>query len=56
MSWLDKLLPPRIQRAPGSAKKIPEGLWVKCPSCDVVLYSADLQTNVNVCPKCHHHL
>ncbi len=56
MSWLDKLLPPRIQRAPGSAKKIPEGLWVKCPSCDVVLYSADLQTNVNVCPKCTHHL
>ncbi|NCV90607.1 MAG: acetyl-CoA carboxylase carboxyltransferase subunit beta, partial [Betaproteobacteria bacterium] len=30
--------------------------WVKCPSCDVVLYAADLQTNVNVCPKCHHHL
>lgn len=56
MSWLDKLLPPRIQRAPGTAKKIPEGLWVKCPSCDVVLYAADLQTNVNVCPKCHHHL
>ncbi|NBT65068.1 MAG: acetyl-CoA carboxylase carboxyltransferase subunit beta [Betaproteobacteria bacterium] len=50
MSWLDKLLPPR------TAKKIPEGLWVKCPSCDVVLYAADLQTNVNVCPKCHHHL
>jgi len=56
MSWLDKLLPPRIQRAPASAKKIPEGLWVKCPACDAVLYSADLQASSNVCPKCSHHL
>jgi len=56
MSWLDKLLPPRIQRGPASAKKIPEGLWVKCPACDAVLYSADLQASSNVCPKCSHHL
>jgi len=56
MSWLDKLLPPRIQRAPASARKIPEGLWVKCPGCDAVLYSADLQASSNVCPKCSHHL
>lgn len=56
MSWLDKLLPPRIKRAAGSAKKIPEGLWVKCPSCDAVLYGADLEQNLNVCPKCDHHL
>lgn len=56
MSWLDKLLPPRIKRAAGSAKKIPEGLWVKCPSCDAVLYGADLDQNQSVCPKCDHHL
>ena len=56
MSWLDKLLPPRIKRAAGNAKKIPEGLWVKCPACDAVLYGADLDQNQNVCPKCDHHL
>ena len=56
MTWLDKLLPPRIKRANAGAKKVPEGLWVKCPSCDAVLYGADLDTNLGVCPKCNHHL
>jgi acetyl-CoA carboxylase carboxyl transferase subunit beta len=56
MSWLDKLLPPRIKRQPAGAKKVPEGLWVKCPACDAVLYSADLDSNLNVCPKCSHHM
>jgi len=57
MSWLDKLLPPRIQRTVvGSRKTMPEGLWVKCPSCDAVLYRSDLETNVHVCPKCSHHM
>ncbi|HQP67841.1 MAG TPA: acetyl-CoA carboxylase carboxyl transferase subunit beta, partial [Quisquiliibacterium sp.] len=56
MTWLDKLLPPRIKRANAGAKKVPEGLWVKCPSCDAVLYGADLETNLGVCPKCSHYL
>ena len=56
MSWLDKLLPPRIKRQAEGSKKVPEGLWVKCPSCDAVLYSADLEANQHVCPKCSHHL
>ena len=56
MTWLDKLLPPRIKRSPSGEKKVPEGLWVKCPSCDAVLYSADLEVNAHVCPKCSHHL
>jgi len=56
MSWLQKLLPPKIQRAAGSTRKtVPEGLWTKCPSCDAVLYSTDLERNLNVCPKCGHH-
>src|SRR5690606_22706230 len=37
-------------------KRVPEGVWVKCPSCDTVLYSADLDANLNVCPKCSHHM
>ncbi|MGY0195571.1 acetyl-CoA carboxylase, carboxyltransferase subunit beta [Leptothrix sp. BB-4] len=56
MSWLDKLLPPRIQQTnPTERRSVPEGLWVKCPSCETVLYNTDLEQNVNVCPKCSHH-
>jgi acetyl-CoA carboxylase carboxyl transferase subunit beta len=57
MSWLDKLLPPRIQRSvTNNRKTMPEGLWVKCPSCDGVLYRSDLEANAHVCPKCSHHM
>ena len=57
MSWLEKLLPPRIQRAEGLNKKnFPEGLWIKCPSCETVLYKTDLEKNLEVCPKCDHHM
>jgi acetyl-CoA carboxylase carboxyl transferase subunit beta len=56
MSWLQKLLPPRIKASPGTGRKsMPEGLWVKCPSCEAVLYRTDLEKNLNVCPKCNHH-
>lgn len=57
MSWLEKLLPPRIQRSESSSRKsMPEGLWVKCPDCEAVLYRSDLEANIHVCPKCSHHL
>jgi acetyl-CoA carboxylase carboxyl transferase subunit beta len=56
MSWLQKLLPPKINRAATGAKKnVPEGLWSKCPSCAAVLYATDLEKNANVCPKCGYH-
>ena len=55
MSWLQKLLPPKIQRTSGPKKTVPEGLWTKCPSCDAVLYSTDLERNAQVCPKCGFH-
>jgi acetyl-CoA carboxylase carboxyl transferase subunit beta len=56
MSWIQKLLPPRIKATPGASKKaVPEGLWVKCPACEAVLYRTDLEKNLNVCPKCGHH-
>ena len=55
MSWLQKLLPPKIKRAEGAHKSIPEGLWCKCPACESVLYSSDLEANQGVCPKCGHH-
>lgn len=56
MSWLQKLLPPKIKRDTGSPKKmVPEGLWSKCDSCEAVLYRTDLEQNLSVCPKCNHH-
>ncbi len=56
MSWLQKLLPPRIKRTPGDRRTpVPEGLWVKCPACEAVLYRTDLENNLQVCPKCSYH-
>ncbi|HSC99394.1 MAG TPA: acetyl-CoA carboxylase, carboxyltransferase subunit beta [Casimicrobiaceae bacterium] len=56
MSWLQKLLPPRIKSTPGVRKTpVPEGLWVKCPSCESTLYRTDLEKNLLVCPKCSYH-
>lgn len=56
MSWLQKLLPPKIKRDTGGTRKaVPEGLWSKCESCEAVLYRADLEKNAHVCPKCSHH-
>ena len=56
MSWLEKLLPPKIQQTdPEQRRAMPEGLWIKCPSCETVLYKTDLEKNLAVCPKCDHH-
>jgi acetyl-CoA carboxylase carboxyl transferase subunit beta len=56
MSWLNKLLPPKIKRESGGHKHaLPEGLWSKCPACEEVLYATDLEANLQVCPKCGHH-
>ncbi len=57
MSWFQKLLPPRIKRRESSdvRKNVPEGLWHKCPACQAVLYHADLEKNLSVCPKCGYH-
>lgn len=57
MSWIEKILPPRINRnSDAASKRVPEGLWVKCPSCESVLYKEDLLATLNVCPKCSHHM
>ena len=57
MSWFENLIPLRIRTDVTTSKKksIPEGLWHKCPACNTVLYKADLEINLEVCPKCHHH-
>src|ERR671928_143565 len=55
MSWLQKLLPPKIKHDTATTKKVPEGLWSKCESCEAVLYRSDLEKNFHVCPKCSFH-
>ena len=55
MSWLEKLVPSRIKTR-RRTRSVPEGLWSKCPGCDSVLYRAEVERNVYVCPKCSHHM
>ena len=55
MSWFQKILPPKIKRRIETKKSVPEGLWSKCSACSEVLYRADLENNLEVCPKCNHH-
>ncbi len=58
MSWLDKIVPKVVRserKEPGSSK-VPEGLWKKCVKCSAVLYRPELERNLDVCPKCDHHM
>jgi len=55
MSWFENLIPSRIRIEGGNKKGVPEGLWAKCPSCSAVLYRAEMERNLEVCPKCGHH-
>ena len=54
MSWFEKLIPSKI-RTTARSRSVPEGVWCKCPACDGVLYRAELERNLHVCPKCNHH-
>jgi acetyl-CoA carboxylase carboxyl transferase subunit beta len=55
MSWFEKIVPSRI-KTERRVRSVPEGLWIKCPACDAVLYRAELERNLFVCPKCSHHM
>lgn len=55
MSWFEKIMPSRI-KTERRTRSVPEGLWIKCPACDAVLYRAELERNIYVCPKCSHHM
>ncbi|TMP13561.1 acetyl-CoA carboxylase, carboxyltransferase subunit beta [Pseudoalteromonas sp. S2893] len=54
MSWLEKILPKTTKSS--GRKEIPEGVWAKCTACDSILYKAELEKSLNVCPKCDHHM
>ena len=57
MNWLNRIRP----KGPAAAKtervnSVPEGLWKKCPQCASPLYRPELERNLDVCPKCTHHM
>jgi acetyl-CoA carboxylase carboxyl transferase subunit beta len=55
MTWFEKIIPSRI-KTERRTRSVPEGLWMKCSACDAVLYRAELERNLHVCPKCGHHM
>ena len=55
MNWFSKLLPSRIRTDGNTRKSVPEGLWTKCTACGAVLYRAEMERNLDVCPKCDQH-
>jgi acetyl-CoA carboxylase carboxyl transferase subunit beta len=55
MNWFERLIPSRIRTESTNKRAVPEGLWAKCPGCGGVLYRAELERNLEVCPKCGHH-
>lgn len=55
MSWFEKLMPSRI-KTEKRTRSVPQGVWIKCPKCDAQLYRTELERNLNVCPKCEHHM
>jgi acetyl-CoA carboxylase carboxyl transferase subunit beta len=59
MNWFDKLMPSRIKTQGGAkarSRSVPEGLWTKCAACDAVLYRAEVERSLFVCPKCSYHM
>ena len=56
MSWFDKLVPPKIKSKGIKKASVPEGLWKKCSGCGTVLYNAEIESNLDVCPKCGYHM
>ena len=54
MAWFKRERRP-IAPPADKAVRVPEGLWVKCPACNEIIYNKDLVANTNVCPRCAHH-
>jgi acetyl-CoA carboxylase carboxyl transferase subunit beta len=56
MPWFKKTRTPIASSTSDKPSRVPEGLWVKCPGCGQLIYNKDLEQNLQVCPKCAHHL
>jgi acetyl-CoA carboxylase carboxyl transferase subunit beta len=56
MNWLTNFIRPSIRSIVGDQKDVPDNLWQKCPSCEGMLFSKELNTNQNVCYHCDYHM
>ena len=56
MNWLTRLIPTIGINTATKKSKVPDGLWISCPSCESTLYKPELEKSLHVCPKCDHHL
>lgn len=56
MNWLNKIRPKGPSSSAERSNSVPEGLWKKCPKCASPLYRPELERNLDVCPKCEHHM
>ena len=56
MNWFKKIIPSRIRTDGNGRRTVPEGVWTKCDDCGAVLYREELDKNLEVCPKCNHHM
>lgn len=57
MNWLNRIRPKGTATTKNErSNSVPEGLWKKCPKCASPLYRPELERNLDVCPKCEHHM
>lgn len=56
MSWFERILPKRTTSVADRRKSVPEGVWAKCKNCESVIYKAELERTLEVCPKCSYHM
>ena len=55
MAWFKKSKAPISAQAESKKVQMPEGLWTKCKNCEEIIYSKEIERNLNVCPKCDYH-
>ena len=55
MNWITNYVRPKINSL-FSRREVPENLWTKCPECGTMLFHRELETNLNVCSNCDHHM
>lgn len=55
MSWLQRIMPAQMNSDPSDKKAVSEGVWTKCNNCGSVLYRAEMERELQVCPKCNAH-
>ncbi len=56
LTWIQKLMPSKIRTEASEKGTVPEGVWSKCPNCNEILYRSEVERNLEVCPKCSHHM